>query len=82
MVSVKLMWMAGGGAKAGYIHGESDKLGFSIARGKLHVHDLQATILHLLGFAGELRSNLRRVASERKTFGLPALLHPAVPFVS
>ncbi|HND51940.1 MAG TPA: DUF1501 domain-containing protein [Pirellulaceae bacterium] len=44
------MWMAGGGVKGGYMHGESDELGFSIAKDKVHVHDLQATILHLLGF--------------------------------
>lgn len=44
------MWLAGGGAKGGFSHGESDELGFSIARDKVHVHDLQATILHLLGF--------------------------------
>ena len=44
------MWMAGGGLKAGFSHGESDEFGFSIAHDKVHVHDLQATILNLLGF--------------------------------
>ena len=44
------MWMAGGGVKGGYSHGESDELGFSVAKDKVHVHDLQATIMHLLGF--------------------------------
>jgi len=44
------MWMAGGGAKPGYTHGASDELGFSVAQDKVHVHDLQATLLHLLGF--------------------------------
>jgi hypothetical protein len=44
------MWLAGAGVKAGFTYGESDELGFSIARDKVHVHDLQATILHLLGF--------------------------------
>ncbi len=43
------MVMAGGGVKGGYTHGESDELGFSVARDGVHVHDLQATILHLLG---------------------------------
>lgn len=42
--------MAGGGVKGGMMHGESDDLGFSVAKDKVHVHDLQATILHLLGF--------------------------------
>jgi hypothetical protein len=44
------MWLAGGGIKGGVMHGESDELGFSVARDKVHVHDLQATMLHLLGF--------------------------------
>jgi len=42
--------MAGGGVKGGIMHGESDDLGFSVAKDKVHVHDLQATIMHLLGF--------------------------------
>jgi hypothetical protein len=47
------MWMAGGGVKAGYIHGETDELGFGAIRDKVHVHDLNATILHLLGIDHE-----------------------------
>jgi hypothetical protein len=46
-------WMAGGGVKGGYIHGETDEFGFKAARDKVHVHDLHATILHLLGFDHE-----------------------------
>jgi hypothetical protein len=47
------MVLAGGGVKGGFTHGESDELGFSVARDKVHVHDLQATILHLLGLDHE-----------------------------
>jgi hypothetical protein len=43
------MWMAGGGVKPGYVHGDSDEFGFNVADGGVHVHDLQATMLHLLG---------------------------------
>lgn len=43
------MWAAGGGLKAGHLHGSTDELGFGPADGRLHVHDLHATILHLLG---------------------------------
>jgi uncharacterized protein (DUF1501 family) len=43
------MWLAGGGMKAGYTHGETDELGFRIAKDGVHTHDLQATILALLG---------------------------------
>ncbi len=44
------MWLAGGGAKGGYNYGQTDELGFGIVENKVHVHDLQATIMHLLGF--------------------------------
>ena len=44
------MWMAGGGVKSGYVHGETDDLGFNAVEKPVHVHDLNATILHLLGF--------------------------------
>lgn len=47
------MVIAGGGVKGGYTHGASDDLGFSVARNKVHVHDLQATWMHLLGFDHE-----------------------------
>ncbi|MCC6819313.1 MAG: DUF1501 domain-containing protein [Verrucomicrobia subdivision 3 bacterium] len=44
------LWLAGGGVKRGYIHGATDDLGFNVARDPVHVHDLNATLLHLLGF--------------------------------
>ena len=44
------MWMAGGGIKAGARIGESDELGFNVVKDKVHVHDLHATMLQLLGF--------------------------------
>jgi len=47
------VWMAGGGIKRGLSYGETDELGFHVVRDKVHVHDLQATILHLLGLDHE-----------------------------
>ncbi|MBL7648313.1 MAG: DUF1501 domain-containing protein [Candidatus Hydrogenedentes bacterium] len=47
------MWMAGGGVKAGFTLGETDELGFSPVADPVHVHDVQATILHLLGINHE-----------------------------
>ncbi|MBS1828280.1 MAG: DUF1501 domain-containing protein [Acidobacteria bacterium] len=44
------MWLAGGGTKPGLTLGESDELGFNVVKDKVHVHDLHATLLHLLGF--------------------------------
>jgi hypothetical protein len=47
------LWMAGGGVKPGMTYGESDDLGMSVVADPVHVHDLQATILHLLGIDHE-----------------------------
>jgi uncharacterized protein (DUF1501 family) len=47
------MWMAGGGMKAGMTLGKTDELGFHVVENGVHVHDLQATILHVLGFDHE-----------------------------
>jgi hypothetical protein len=47
------MWLAGGGIRAGLTMGETDELGFNVATDRVHVHDLHATILHLLGFDHE-----------------------------
>jgi len=47
------MWMAGGGVKGGHVHGATDELGFAAVEDRVHVHDLHATILHLLGFNHE-----------------------------
>jgi hypothetical protein len=47
------MWLAGGGVKKGYIHGATDEFGFAAVEKKVHVHDLHATILQLLGFDHE-----------------------------
>ncbi len=47
------MWMAGGGIKPGMIHGATDDLGYNIVKDPVHVHDIQATLLHCLGFDHE-----------------------------
>ena len=44
------MWLAGGGIKGGQTVGRTDELGYYAIEDKVHVHDLQATIMHLLGF--------------------------------
>ena len=43
------MWMAGGGVKPGVVHGRTDELGYNVVEHPVHVHDLQATLLHQLG---------------------------------
>jgi hypothetical protein len=44
------MWLAGGGIKGGTVYGATDEFGFQAVESKVHVHDLHATVLHLLGF--------------------------------
>jgi uncharacterized protein (DUF1501 family) len=47
------MWMAGGGIKPGYTHGETDEYGYNIVADPVHIHDLHATLLHQLGIDHE-----------------------------
>jgi hypothetical protein len=47
------MWLAGGGVKGGMVHGATDDFGYAAAENKVHVHDLHATLLHLLGIDHE-----------------------------
>jgi hypothetical protein len=44
------MWMAGGGVRAGHIHGETDEFSYNIVEDPIHIRDFHATILHQLGF--------------------------------
>jgi hypothetical protein len=43
------MWLAGGGVKGGYTHGATDDFGWHAVERRVHVHDLHATVLHLMG---------------------------------
>ncbi len=47
------MWLAGGGVKGGHVHGATDEFGFAAVEDQVHVHDLHATLLYLLGFDHE-----------------------------
>jgi hypothetical protein len=47
------MWMACGGAKGGTSYGETDDFSYNVARDPVHVHDMQATIMHLMGIDHE-----------------------------
>ena len=47
------MWVAGGGVKGGMTYGESDDFGFKAMHNRMHIHDLHATLLHLLGIDHE-----------------------------
>ena len=47
------IWMAGGGVKPGLVYGETDELGYNVAKDPVHVHDFQATVLHMMGLDHE-----------------------------
>ncbi len=63
------MWLAGGGVKGGTAYGATDEFGFEAVENKVHLHDLHATILHLLGLDHETADVLppgpRRAADRR-----------------
>lgn len=63
------MWLAGGGIKPGVTYGESDDFGFNATGNRVHVHDLHATILHLLGF-DPLRFSFKYQGLDQRLIGV------------
>ncbi len=61
------VWLAGGGIRGGFVHGATDPVGLRAAEGKVHVHDLHATILHLLGLDHEQLTYFHNGRDERLT---------------
>ena len=61
------MWMAGGGVKPGIVHGATDELGYFAIKDRVHVHDFNATILHLLGLDHERLSYYHNGINRRLT---------------
>jgi hypothetical protein len=61
------MWLAGGGVKGGMAYGETDEIGFAAVTNKVHVHDLHATILHLMGLDHTRLSYFHQGREERLT---------------
>ncbi len=67
------MWLAGGGVKGGTVYGETDEFGYHAVKDKVQVHDLHATMLHLLGLRPqEADVPLRRPrhAADRRAWGV------------
>jgi hypothetical protein len=72
------MWMAGGGAKGGAIHGETDEFSYNIVKDPVHVRDFHATVLHLLGMNHE-RFTFRYQGLDQRLTGVePARVIPAL----
>ncbi len=61
------MWLAGGGTRGGITHGATDELGFQAVENKVHIHDLHATILHLMGLDHERLTYFHQGRHERLT---------------
>jgi hypothetical protein len=61
------MWLAGGGVKGGISHGETDDFGFEAVVDRVHLHDLHATILHLMGLDHELLTYFHQGRDESLT---------------
>ncbi len=75
------MWMAGGGIRGGVTHGETDELGYFVARDKVGLHDLQATVLHLLGFDPQ-RLSYRYQGLEQRLIGPAGDGHVITPVLA
>ncbi|MBM3999680.1 MAG: DUF1501 domain-containing protein [Planctomycetes bacterium] len=70
------MWMAGGGAKGGVVHGETDDFSYNIVRDPVHIHDFHATVLQLLGFDHERFTYAHQGLDQRLTGVEPARVIP------
>ncbi|MFM8891080.1 MAG: DUF1501 domain-containing protein, partial [Planctomycetia bacterium] len=71
------MWMAGGGVKGGYRHGATDDYGYYAVTDKMHVHDLHATLLHLLGI-DHLKLTYRHAGRDFRLTDVAGKVHTAV----
>src|SRR5438093_525795 len=72
------MWLAGGGVKGGQVIGSADAVGLRAAEGKTHVHDLHATILHLLGLNHRRLTFRHNGRSERLTDNFGDVIDEAI----
>ncbi|MEI6467495.1 MAG: DUF1501 domain-containing protein, partial [Verrucomicrobiota bacterium] len=66
------LWMAGGGIKGGMVYGETDEMSYNVVRDPVHVRDLHATILHLMGIDHERLSVRVQGLDARLTGVLPS----------
>lgn len=72
------MWMAGGGAKSGYVHGETDDFGYNITKDPMHLRDLNATILHCMGIDHERLTYRFQGLDQKLTGTIPATVNKAI----
>ena len=70
------MWLAGGGVRGGMCYGETDELGFEAAVNPVHVHDIHATILHLMGLDHERLTYFHQGRQESLTDVFGSVIEP------
>jgi hypothetical protein len=71
------MWMAGGGVRGGYRHGATDEYGYYAVEDKMHIHDLHATLLHLIGLDHE-RLTYRNAGRDFRLTDVAGEVHHAI----
>lgn len=71
------LWLAGGGVKPGFAYGQTDELGYEAVESPMHVHDLHATILHLLGLDHE-RLTYRHAGRDMRLTDVKGVVHKAI----
>lgn len=71
------MWMAGGGVKGGYRHGATDEYGYYAVENKMHIHDVHATLLHLLGI-DHLRLTYRQAGRDFRLTDVAGKVHSEI----
>ena len=75
------MWLAGGGVRGGVVHGKTDEFSYNIVRDGVHIRDLNATILQLLGIDHQRFTVKHRGLDERLT-GVQEEAHVVTPILS
>jgi hypothetical protein len=71
------MWMAGGGVKGGMRYGATDEYGYFAVENKMHIHDVHATMLHLLGL-DHLKLTYRYAGRDFRLTDIAGVVHPDI----
>jgi uncharacterized protein (DUF1501 family) len=71
------VWLAGGGVKLGIAYGQTDELGYEAVENPMHIHDLHATVLHLLGLDHQ-RLTYRHAGRDMRLTDVKGVVHQAI----
>ena len=76
-LTAPILWLAGGGTRPGFAYGRTDELGYEAVENPMHVHDLHATILHLLGLNHE-RLTYRYAGRDMRLTDVKGVVHKGI----